>query len=69
VAPRKANGEPTPTAFADTEARWCVSFASRSHFISLCPGNSFLRVEQPADHSEEYSFPIRIPQTGLPFLL
>jgi hypothetical protein len=48
VAPRKANGEPTPTAFADNGARWCVSFASGFQLsLILCPRNRSLRAGQP----------------------
>jgi len=54
VAPRKANGEPTPTAFADTEARWCVSFARRSQLSDYAPEIDSCEQGNPA---EDYRAP------------
>jgi len=54
VAPRKANGEPTPTAFADTEARWCVSFARRSGLSDYAPEIDSCEQGNPA---EDYRAP------------
>jgi hypothetical protein len=68
VTPRKANGEPTPTAFSNTEARWCVSFAGRSQLSHYAAEINSYEQGNPLIIPRTIALPIRIPQTGLPDL-